>query len=1081
MYRFLLLAVALFTPLFQANAQGSRMWRETNEPTQLLGERVIIPQQYRVLRLDGDAMRAHLAQAPLEAAVKAPQSDFILHLPRPDGEMQAFRISESPILAPGLARRFPGIKTYVGIGLDAPGAWARIDYTPRGFHAMVLAGADTYFIDPYYHLLDDGTYLSYFRRDFQSEDSFECGLESAQDEWLETDPGNNAQRGAMRQVGEHLRTYRTAVAATGEYTQYHGGTVESAMAAIATSMNRVNGVYERDISCRMILVDSNHLVIFTNPATDPYSGGGGNHLGQNVTTLNQIIGNDNYDLGHVFHRANGGGVASLRALCSNQNKARGFTSLNNPVGDPFDIDYVAHEIGHQFGGNHTQNNNCNRAASAAMEPGSASTIMGYAGICAPNLQNSSDDYFHVISQQEMIAHTVAGGGNSCAERIPTGNTAPVVVAGPSGEIIPISTPFELEGTAEDLEGDFLTYCWEQFDLGPSSPPNAPVGNAPIFRSFQPTPSPVRVFPRLINLVNGTSTIGEILPTYSRGLTFRLTVRDNHGFGGGVEWDTRSLVVTDQAGPFRVLSQNEPTTWRAGSYQIIRWDVANTDQAPINAERVDILLSGDGGFTYPYLLASAEPNQGEALILVPDTLQGAQFRVKVKAAGRSFFNINSQNITIEAVSEPGLSLGTRRSTLTTCGGDTAVFEILLARILGYGQRFEFAFEGLPPGLVGRVDGSPDHPVFNLRLTNTANVPSGTYPFRLIVTGSGQARDTLELTLNLFQNPPLETELLGPEAGENFVPIVAGFEWRVNPYAQSYNLEVAYDPDFTDLLLAESGILDTFYRPEARLPEATQLYWRVQGQNEGCGTGVYAASTFSTEALRCKIYRSEQLPLSLDTAASFLISRLDVEDDVVIRSVRVRDLRGLHSPLNALTFRLGSPQGPTIVIVGSGCNSGIGFNINLDDEAAAPIPCPYNNGGTYRPLEKLSVFDGQNAQGTWRLVIFKNTSNGALQNWELEICSPETPTAVRELPADLPSLLLFPNPAHELLNVVLPANEHPQSRLRVLSAAGQPLREHLVEGAATQAELGLSNLPAGLYFLQWLAPDGRLLGNGRFVKM
>ena len=299
-------------------------------------------------------------------------------------------------------------------------------------------------------------------------------------------------------IGDVLRTYRLAVAATGEYTQFHGGTVEDALAAIATTMNRVNGVYERELSSRMILVDSNHLIIFTDPNTDPY--GGGNSLGTNQTVVDNNIGNANYDIGHLMTQG-GGGVASLRSVCDNGDKARGLTGLAQPVGDPFDIDFVAHEIGHQFGGNHTFNSttgscNGNRVSNAAYEPGGATTIMGYAGICgANNIQLNSDDYFHNRSLEEIVNHIVLGQGNSCATMIPTENTAPVVDAGPDGYVIPVSTPFELIGSATDLEDTTLTYAWEQFDLGPSGDYDDPQGNAPLFRSFQPDTLPVRVFPR----------------------------------------------------------------------------------------------------------------------------------------------------------------------------------------------------------------------------------------------------------------------------------------------------------------------------------------------------------------------------------------------------------------------------------------------------------------------------------------------------------------------------------------------------------------------------------------------------------
>ncbi len=450
-----------------------------------------------------------------------------------------------------------------------------------------------------------------------------------------------------------LRTYRTAIATTGEYTTFHGGTVAAGLAAVVTALNRVNGVYEKEASIRMVLIANNDLLIYTNASTDPYSNTNGNAmLSQNITTCNNIIGSANYDIGHVFSTG-GGGVAYLGSVCGSQ-KAGGVTGLPSPTGDPFYIDYVAHEMGHQYGGNHTFNSttgSCgggNRNAGTAYEPGSGSTIMAYAGICSPNnLQNNSDPYFVAKSLDEIIQFS-NGGGNSCAVVTNTGNNNPVVTLGPGGQTIPISTPFTLTGTATDPNNDPLTYCWEQYDLGPAGSWNAPSGNAPLFRSFNPVTTGTRTFPKLSSLLNNVQVIGEVLPTYTRNLSFVLVARDNKAGGGGVGFEYISYAVTASAGPFLVTSPNTAVTLNANLPQTITWDAANTNIAPVNCANVNIKLSTDGGNTFETTLAANTPNDGNATVNLP-MVSTTTARIKIEAADNIFFDISNTNFSITTVS------------------------------------------------------------------------------------------------------------------------------------------------------------------------------------------------------------------------------------------------------------------------------------------------------------------------------------------------------------------------------------------------------------------------------------------------
>ncbi|MBC7912239.1 MAG: carboxypeptidase regulatory-like domain-containing protein [Pyrinomonadaceae bacterium] len=652
------------------------IWRKIEEAViERKGERQIVPASYLTLRLNREALLRVLNQAPKEFSAAAKEVEVIMTLPMPDGTFQRFRIEESPIMEPELAAKFPEIKTYKGQGLDDPTATTRFDLTPQGFHAIVLSAKTTVYVDPYAKG-DTENYITYDKQAARRNgESFECLVNENNyfPSFMPSQPEPEVTNGAT------LKTYRLALAATGEYTTFHGGTVALGQAAIVTAMNRVNGIYEREVSIRMALVSNNNLIVYTNPSTDPYSNTNPTLLlTQNQANLDAVIGTANYDIGHVFSTG-GGGVATLNSPCNAATKARGETGLPSPTGDVFWVDFVAHEMGHQWGGNHTFNgttDNCvggNRNASTAYEPGSGSTIQGYAGICgAEDLQPNSNDYFHVVSLEEIVAYITTGAGNNCDAPTATGNSIPTVNGGADFNI-PANTPFTLTATASDANGDALTYDWEQYDLGAAGPPNTDNGARPIFRSYSPTTSPSRTFPSLQYILNnanvppttsgscpsGPCLTGESLASFSpgRNLTFQVTVRDNRAGGGGINTDTVEVNTTNTGAAFAVTAPNTVTTWNGGLAQTVTWNVAGTTAAPISAANVRITLSTDGGNTFPTVLSASTPNDGSQSVLVPAT-STATARVKVEAVGNIFFDISNVNFAIDSVTSAPANLGGR---------------------------------------------------------------------------------------------------------------------------------------------------------------------------------------------------------------------------------------------------------------------------------------------------------------------------------------------------------------------------------------------------------------------------------------
>jgi hypothetical protein len=646
-----------------------------------------LPRHFRALEVDVDALESLLARAPVEGSAARGAAPLVIALPYPDGTDRLFRIEESPILEPALAASFPEIRTYAAKGIDDPTATARLSLTSLGFHGIVLSAAGTVYIDPY-RRWDARYVLSYFKADARKAPgaACHCDVEDGDVGDIKNEsPENGAVPDALPPLpaaasGTQLRTYRLALAGTGEYSAAvcapNPAAVSCSLNAMVVSMNRVDAVYERDVAIRMVMVANNNLIVYTNGATDPYTNGnGGTMLGQNQTNLNSVIGTANYDIGHVFSTG-GGGVANLRVPCTS-NKAGGVTGRGVPIGDPFDIDYVAHEMGHQFGGNHTFNGttgscNGNRSAGSAYEPGSGTTIMAYAGICgAEDLQPHSDDTFHPRSFDEIVAFSTTGSGNSCAVITTTGNAAPTVNAGPAFTI-PKQTPFTLTGSATDPNGDALTYMWEEFDLGSASPPNDDVAAVrPIFRSFVPLTVPSRTFPRLSDILNNVATLGESMSTRNRTMTFRMTARDNRTGGGGVNYASTTVTVNAAAGPFAVTQPNSAVSWAGNSGQTVTWDVAGTSAAPVSCASVAIDLSTDGGNTFPVALAASTANDGSEAVTMPNT-PTSQARVRVSCVGNVFFDISNADFTIvEASGLPAPTLTSISPTSGNIGGGTPV--------------------------------------------------------------------------------------------------------------------------------------------------------------------------------------------------------------------------------------------------------------------------------------------------------------------------------------------------------------------------------------------------------------------------
>lgn len=653
----LFLLLFFFSLGIHLNAQNN-LWQKksiTETESLTLQSRNSTPTEFDIYKLDVVSFKNAVVQSPQRFSLN---SSVIVPLPVGGGEIENFKVFEASNFATGLQVKYPEIRSYVAQGIDDPTAVARFSVSPYGVNIMISSGKrSTIYVDTY---TQDYTYYIVYNRDNlpSYNDGFECMVEKA----VTHGPIEENTTANINANDGKLRTFRLALACTGEYANFHlnrrnipsNATDEVKKAAILDAMNiamtRINGIFERDVALTMIIVDNNDELIFLNPSTDPYTNNNGSvMLNQNQTTVDNIIGNANYDIGHVFSTG-GGGIAQLRSPCVTGSKARGVTGLPQPINDPFYVDFVSHEMGHQYGANHTFNNACggNRNPGTAMEPGSGSTIMSYAGTCPPNVSSRSDAYFHAMSIQEMW-NNISNGSGQCGSQSPTNNAAPVIDI-LRNYVVPKSTPIMLEGSATDINdpsGESLTYTWEQMNPQIAQmPPRRTNTQGPLFRSVEPKSSPVRYLPAINTVLNGqTENTWEVIPSVGRTMNFRFTVRDNHPGGGASAHRNMRVNVDEDSGPFLITSHNDSSTWTIGTPETITWDVAGTTSAPVNCANVDILFSEDGGLTYPITLATGVPNSGSATINPPN-LNTGRGRFMVRGSNNIFFDVNNSNVTVE---------------------------------------------------------------------------------------------------------------------------------------------------------------------------------------------------------------------------------------------------------------------------------------------------------------------------------------------------------------------------------------------------------------------------------------------------
>lgn len=682
----LLVMLALISTF--AFSQKDKFWSANNASrssiiTDKAVARLSYPKEFKLFNLNAASFRMELLSI---AGKNAAKHSTIISLPNADGNLEQFEVFEASNFEPALQGRFPEIRAYSGKGITDKYATLKLSISPVGVQTMVFrTDKDNEFMEPY--SIDHSVYSVYRSHRDKGKLPWTCSTDEKNTFVDLSSKIANTNTATGSSTGQ-LKTMRLAQSCNAEYSNYFGATSASqvglVLAAFNATLTRCNGVYEKDLALHLNLISNTTSVIYYSPSTDPYSTTLSQWNAQLQSTLTSVIGEANYDIGHMFGASGGGGNAGcIGCVCVNGSKGSGITSPADgiPQGDNFDIDYVVHEVGHQLGGNHTFSNSL-EGTGVNKEIGSGITIMGYAGITAQDVAPHSIDIYHETTIAQIQAN-LAGKTCPISTDITANNVAPVVAA-VSNYTIPISTPFALTGNATDANGDALTYCWEQNDNSTTSGANSIASitkaTGPNFLSFAPTASGTRLFPKLSTILAGLNvtpvlpggdagTNIEALSSVSRTLNFRVTVRDNHVFSstapvsvGQTAFTDAVVTVSNTSGPFAVTAPNTNVTWNAGSSATVTWSVNNTTAAPVSCANVMISLSTDGGNTFPTIIAASTPNDGSEVISVPST-PGTTCRIKVEAVGNIFFDISNTNFTIGGAIACGDPTGLAASAIT----------------------------------------------------------------------------------------------------------------------------------------------------------------------------------------------------------------------------------------------------------------------------------------------------------------------------------------------------------------------------------------------------------------------------------
>lgn len=1027
----------------QSHGISQDFWKSTDFPSDLEVERTSpLPFVFSSYSLHFDNLKSTLTQAP--SRFTTDESDVVLSIPMRDGSLLSFEVYQAPVFAELLAKKYENLSSYYIKNTDNQGISGRLDITTRGAYIFISHPEQgDFYIEPYTGH-SNNFYIQYSAKDHGTPEQhaeFSCDVNPEIPEIKNTEA---AEKSLLDDC--LLRQYTLTVSATGEYTQWHGGTVADAMEKIMVLVSHTNFMFERDLGITFVLANNNDLLVFSDPLTDPFTNENKSLLlAENQEANNTYIGAGGYDLG-IIVGIFGGGVALFNSVCNAQKAQASAGSTWSPEGYPLETTFI-HELGHKFGASHSFNNFCNaRTNATAFETGSGASIMSYAGACSPSVTYPRGYYFHGATINQVQQNLENGNAVACAFLINTNTNTPEVYAG-ENKTLPINTPFELRGTASD--NPEALYSWEQIDIDITVAPPLPDNIAgPAFRSYTHQTSNVRSFPKIECILNTTSSTDcewEVLPTVERTMNFRYTMFEQHNGHSCTVGDNLGLSFVQTASAFGVNYPNGGESLESAQSATIAWNTGDTELQPIAAPNVDIYLSVDGGYTYPWLLAEGVPNTGTAQVELP-AVSSEKCRVKVKGNNHYFFDLSDADFRI---SEDGaFTLNPIESTLEFCGDFPPAVSFAIEVNSPTGAVVPVDFPASDNDGTGTISFSPNAVMTPAMVTATI---SGNWieeeQVFSITAVSGAESDNLNLMIRRFDDTPSSPQIIAPAADSYAIDLATQLSWTSTAGANTYQVQVSTIPDFSSPLI-DTETSDAILQLTNLSPLQT-YYWHVKAKNS-CGESNWSdISAFQTQNRQCTTYNAVNLPREIeDDDYSDAFVRVEVPDDFTVSELRVAEISVEHSHVGDLSGNLISPQGNIFKLFyrpGATENNPYGcdqndLNLSFADGANATnedlrqtcLPAPQTAiSGQFQSLDPLSAYIGQSPYGQWLFNIndLSPTDGGLFLDAALEICRDDIQPAYDFTLSS--SVLELEQSASEAIGTINFTSSHPVSTYQVVS--------------------------------------------------